>query len=98
MMNAVLDRSLSSAVTQADKAAARHLRDMLVATHGNYQSAVFDILQMAHSRDRALAEISFLIGMQTGYELGIAYRNATEGGALVSHRTEQLSSEKLALI
>jgi len=74
MMNTVLDRAFSTAVTQADKAAARHLRDMLVATHGNYHSVLFNILELAARGDRtALAETAFLIGMQAGYELGIAY-------------------------
>lgn len=80
MMNVVLDRSFSSSATQADKAAARHLRDMLVATHGNYHSVLVDILELAARGDRtALADIAFLIGMQAGYELGIAYPPPTQG-------------------
>ncbi len=74
MMGAVLDQAFSKAVTQADKDSARHLREILVATHANYQSVVFDVLEMTAGADRtALAEMVSLVGMQAGYELGIAY-------------------------
>jgi hypothetical protein len=74
MMKAVLEKAFSSAVTQPDKQAAKHLRDTLVRTHGSYASVLFDILKMAAARDRkALAEMAFLGGMQAGYELGIAH-------------------------
>jgi len=74
MMKSVLERTFSSAVTQPDKDAAKHLRNMLVETHGTYSSVLFDILEMTASKDRTgLAEMAFLIGMQAGYELGIAH-------------------------
>lgn len=58
MMKMVLDYAFSSAVTQSDKDAAKHLRNTLVATHSAYQSVVFDIMEMATRHDRrGLAEI-----------------------------------------
>jgi len=74
MMRAVLDGAFSDPATQSDKQAARQLRDALVGTRSSYTSVLFDIMKMAGGRDEtALAEIAFLIGMQAGYELGIAY-------------------------
>jgi hypothetical protein len=74
MMKSVLEHAFSSNVTLADKDAAKHLRHMLLGAHSAYNSVVFDILEMTAGRDRtALAEMAFLIGMQAGYELGIAY-------------------------
>lgn len=73
MMKAVLDRAFSGSVTQPDKQAARHLRDILVGTHGTYASVLFDILEMAGRDKKAVAEMAFLVGIQAGYELGIAY-------------------------
>jgi len=74
MMKAVLESAFSSAVTQSDKVAGRHLRNALVETHSSYNSVVFNILEMTAGKDRtALAEMAFLIGMQAGYELGIAH-------------------------
>jgi len=43
MMNSVLKRAFSSAITQPDKDAAKHLRNMLVGTHGTYSSVLFDL-------------------------------------------------------
>jgi hypothetical protein len=46
----------------------------LVSTHSAYNSVLFDILEMTAGKDKpALAEMAFLIGMQVGYELGIAH-------------------------
>jgi hypothetical protein len=74
MMKTVLDDAFSSSVTQTDKHAAKHLRSTLVGTHGTYASVLFDISEMAAGRDRTvLAEMAFLIGLQAGYELGIAH-------------------------
>jgi hypothetical protein len=74
MMNSVRVRAFSSAVTQSDKDAAKHLRNMLVGTHGTYSSVLFDVLEMTGGKDRTgLAETAFLIGMQAGYELGVAH-------------------------
>lgn len=74
MMKSVLEKAFSTMVTDADKNAARHLRSTLLATHSEYQSVIFDIMEMTASGDRrALAEMAFLIGMQAGYELGLAY-------------------------
>jgi hypothetical protein len=74
MMKAVLEQAFSSAVTPLDKDAAKHLRNTLIGTHGVYSSVVFDILEMTARKDRTgLAEIAFLIGIQAGYELGIAH-------------------------
>ncbi|MGH9689406.1 MAG: hypothetical protein ACRD5K_20265 [Candidatus Acidiferrales bacterium] len=71
-MRAVLERAFSSAVTQADKNAAKHLWDTLRATHSVYQSVIFDVLEMTTRQDRrGLAEMAFLTGMQAGYELGL---------------------------
>jgi len=73
-MKSLLERTFQDRVTQADKDAARQLRELLVATHSVYQSVLFDIMELAHAHDRAgLAEIAFLVGMQAGYELGIAH-------------------------
>lgn len=47
---------------------------MLLETRGQYHGVVFDILEMTSRGDRkALAEMAFLIGLQAGYELGLAY-------------------------
>jgi hypothetical protein len=74
MMKSVLAKAFSASVTQADKDAARHLRNTLLATHGEYQSVLLDILEMTATGDRrALADMAFLIGMQAGYELGLTY-------------------------
>jgi hypothetical protein len=74
MMKSVLECAFSSAVTQSDKDAAKHLRSTLVGTHGAYSSVLFDILEMTTGKDRTgLAEMAFLIGMQAGYELGVAH-------------------------
>jgi hypothetical protein len=74
MMKTILESAFSSAVTQSDKEAARHLRNALVGTHGSYNSVVFNILEMTAGTDRtALVEMAFLIGMQAGYELGVAH-------------------------
>lgn len=74
MIKVVLDKVFSSAVAQPDKDASKHLRSALVGTHGAYASVVFDILEMTAGRDRkVLAEMAFLIGVQAGYELGIAH-------------------------
>jgi hypothetical protein len=79
MMKEVLSNAFSTAVTQADKDAARHLRNTLLATHGEYDSVLFDIMEMTRSGNKtAVAEMAFLIGMQAGYELGIAYPNQTK--------------------
>ncbi len=67
IMKSVLERAFQSAVTQADKDAAKHLRSMLVATRSAYDSVLFDILQMTAGRDKTtIAEMAFLIGMQAG--------------------------------
>jgi hypothetical protein len=74
MMKSVLDKAFSSSATQTDKLAAKDLRSTLVGTHGTYASVLFDILEMAASHDRkGLAEMAFLVGMQAGYELGMAH-------------------------
>lgn len=74
MMKSVLERAFSTAVMQSDKDAARHLRNLLLGTHGSYSSVLFDILEMTTGKDRTgLAEMAFLVGMQAGYELGVAY-------------------------
>ena len=74
MMKAMLDHCFSSAVTQPDKDAARHLRNTLVGTHNSYDTVLFDVLQMTARGDKkAVAEMAFLIGMQAGYELGISH-------------------------
>ena len=74
MMKSVLTKAFSTSVTQADKNAARHLRDTLLETHGEYHSVLFDVLEMTASGDRrTLADMAFLIGMQAGYELGLMY-------------------------
>lgn len=80
MMKSVLERSFQSTVTQADKDSAKHLRNMLVATRAAYDSLLFDILQMTAGRDKTtIAEMAFLIGMQTGFELGIQHPPIQEG-------------------
>lgn len=74
MMKLVLAKAFSTSVTQADKNAARHLRNTLLETHGEYHSVLFDILEMTARGDRrTLADMAFLIGMQAGYELGLTY-------------------------
>ena len=74
MMKSVLEQALQSAVTQSDKDAAKHLRNTLIGTHGKYSSVLFDVLEMTAGKDRTgPAEMAFLIGMQAGYELGIAH-------------------------
>lgn len=74
MMRSVLAKAFSTSVTQADKNAARHLRNTLLETRSEYDSVLFDILELTARVDRTgLAEMAFLIGMQAGYELGIAY-------------------------
>ncbi len=74
MMKSALEHAFYTPVAQHDKDAAKHLRGTLVGTHSAYSSVLFDILQMTAGRDRtALAEMAFLIGMQAGYELGIAH-------------------------
>ena len=74
IMKHVLDEAFSSWVTQEDKNSARHLRDALLNTHGTYASVLFDILEIASGRDnKGVAEIAFLVGLQAGYELGIAH-------------------------
>jgi hypothetical protein len=73
-MKSALENAFSTTLSQSDKAAARHLWDTLRATHSAYQSVIFDVLEMAAGHDRrGLAEIAFLIGMQAGYELALAY-------------------------
>ena len=80
MMKSVLAKAFSTSVTQADKNAARHLRNTLLETHGEYHSVLFDILEMTASGDRrTLADMAFLIGMQAGYELGLAYPTPSKG-------------------
>jgi hypothetical protein len=74
MMKSVLERAFQSAVTQTDKDFAKHLRTTLIGTHGTYTSVLFDIVEMTAGKDRpAIAEMAFLIGLQAGYELGIAH-------------------------
>jgi len=74
MMKTVLSKAFSTSVTQADKDAARHLRNTLLEAHGEYQSVLLDIMELARRGDkRTLADMAFLIGMQAGYELGLAY-------------------------
>jgi len=74
MMKSVLERTFASEVTQSDKDAARHLRNLLIGTRGVYSSVLFDILEMTAATDNTgLAEAAFLIGMQAGYELGVAH-------------------------
>jgi hypothetical protein len=74
MTKSVLESAFSSAVTQPDKEAARHLRNTLVGTHGVYSSVLFGILEMTAGKDRTgLAEMAFLVRIQAGYELGIAH-------------------------
>lgn len=74
MMRSVLAKAFPTSVTQADKNAARHLRNTLLETRSEYDSVLFDILELTARVDRTgLAEMAFLIGMQAGYELGIAY-------------------------
>jgi hypothetical protein len=78
MMKAVLEQSFSTSVTQRDKDSAKHLRTALLGTHGTYASVLFDVLEMAGPRDKtAVAEMAFLVGMQAGYELGIAHPPTT---------------------
>lgn len=72
-MDSVLKGAFSASVTQGDKDAARHLRDLLVATRATYRSVIFDVLELTRRHDRnGLAEMAFLVGLQAGYELGIA--------------------------
>ena len=74
MMKSVLEQAFQSAVTQADKDAAKHLRNTLLGTHSAYNSVLFDVLEMTAGKNRtALAEMAFLIGKQAGYELGITH-------------------------
>jgi len=74
MMKTVLERAFSTDATQSDKETAKNLRNALVGTHGTYQSVIFDIMAIAAPHDRpGLAEMAFLVGMQAGYELGLAY-------------------------
>ena len=82
IMKSVLEGAFQSPVSQADKDAAKHLRNMLVATRATYDSVLFDILEMTAGRDKTtIAEMAFLIGMQTGFELGIQYPPcAIDGG------------------
>ena len=81
MMKSVLECAFSSSVTQSDKDAAKYLRNTLVGTHGAYSSVLFDILEMTNGKDRTgLAEMAFLIGMQAGYELGVAHPPPVETG------------------
>lgn len=80
MMKSVLTRAFSTSVTQPDKDAARHLRNTLLETHGEYQSVLLDILEMTARGDkRTLADMAFLIGMQAGYELGLTYPTPSKG-------------------
>lgn len=74
MMKSVLEQAYQTAVTQADKDAARHLRNMLLSTRATFDSVLFEIMQLTAGRNKtAIAEMAFLIGMQAGYELGIKY-------------------------
>jgi hypothetical protein len=74
MTKSVLEEAFQTVVTQPDKDAAKHLRNMLLGTHSAYNSVLFEVLEMTAGKDRiALAEMAFLIGMQAGYELGITY-------------------------
>jgi len=78
MMKSVLERAFQSAVTQTDKDTAKHLRTTLIGTQGTYTSVLFDIVEMTAGKDRpAIAEMAFLIGLQAGYELGIAHPPAS---------------------
>lgn len=80
MMKSTLERSFSSSISQEDKDAARHLRNLLVRTKSTYRSVTFDIMELARRHDRnGLAEIAFLVGLQTGYELGITYPPTAQG-------------------
>lgn len=80
-MKSVLQSAFSTSVSQSDKSAARHLWDVLRATRTTYQSVIFDVLEMATRHDRrGLAEMAFLVGMQAGYELGLAYPPPDERG------------------
>lgn len=80
MMKSVLSKAFSTSVTQADKDAARHLRNALLETHGEYQSVLLDIVELAARGDkRTLADMAFLIGMQAGYELGLTYPTPSKG-------------------
>jgi hypothetical protein len=74
MMKSVLDQAFSSSVKETDKLAAKELRSTLIGTHGTYASVLFDISEMGAGHDRKrLAEMAFLVGVQAGYELGIAH-------------------------
>ncbi len=74
MLASIFNRAFSDAVTQADKDAARHLRNLLVASRTVYSSVLFDIMEQTRRHDRTgVAEMAFLVGMQAGYELGIAF-------------------------
>lgn len=74
MMRAVLEGAFTGAVSQPDKQSAKLLREALLGTHNSYASVLFDILEMGAGRDKkTIAEMAFLVGLQAGYELGIAY-------------------------
>jgi hypothetical protein len=74
IMKSVLEQAFQVSVTQSDKEAAKSLRNAVVGTHGTYTSVLFDILELTASKDRTgVAEMAFLIGMQAGYELGLAH-------------------------
>lgn len=80
MMKSVLAKAFSTSVTQADKNAAHHLRNVLLETHGEYQSVLFDILELTASGDRrTIADMAFLIGIQAGFELGLTYPTPSKG-------------------
>jgi hypothetical protein len=74
MVKHIFDRAFTGSVTDADKQAARHLRNLLVESHAVYTSVLFDIMQQTSNRDRTdVAEMVFLVGLQAGYEIGIVY-------------------------
>ena len=74
MMESILKGAFSAPVTQEDKDAARHLRNLLTGTKAAYRSVIFDVMELAQRHDRnGLAEMAFLVGLQAGYELGIAH-------------------------
>ena len=73
-MKSVLECAFSSAVTQSDKDAASTCETRWPEPTARIAQCCSTSSEMTTGKDRSgLAEMAFLIGMQAGYELGVAH-------------------------
>jgi hypothetical protein len=72
MLDSVLEQSFTDSPSQFEKETARHLHELLKDSR-LFHTVLFDIGELARGRNTMeLAKIAFLVGMQSGYELGVS--------------------------